>query len=110
MVNFTHDFTGDGWPDILASELVGGRPIDLYVNPKGESRRWDKFRVLPTISTELVLMRDLDADGKPEMIFGGGGAYYWARPDPANPTAAWISNQSRAKGSASSATALALET
>ena len=52
--------------------------MDLYVNPRGESRRWDKFRVLPTISTEIVLMRDLDGDGKPEIIFGGGGVYAWA--------------------------------
>ena len=98
MVNFTADFTGDGWPDILASELVGGRPIDLYVNPKGQSRRWDKFRVLPVISTELVLMRDLDEDGKPEMIFGGGGAYSWARPDPVNPTAVWTSHNVSKQG------------
>src|SRR5262245_14126100 len=98
MCNFTADFTGDGWPDVLASELTGGRPIDLYVNPKGELRRWDKFRVLPTISTELVLMRDLDGDGKPEMIFGGGGAYSWAHPDPVNPTATWTSHNISSAG------------
>ncbi len=92
MVNFAADFTGDGWPDIMASDMVGGRPMDLYVNPRGEGRRWDHFRVLPTISTELVLMRDLDGDGKPEIIFGGGGAYSWAHPDPANPTAVWTSH------------------
>jgi len=92
MVNLTADFTGDGWPDILSSSNAGGRPMDLYVNPKGESRRWDKYRVLPTISTEIVLMRDLDRDGKPEILFGGGGLLSWARPDPANPTAAWTSH------------------
>ena len=92
MVNFTADFTGDGWPDILASDMVGGRPMDLYVNPKGQSRRWDHARVLPVISTELVLMRDLDDDGKPEIIFGGGGAYSWAHPDPVNPMAVWTSH------------------
>jgi hypothetical protein len=98
MVNFTADFTGDGWPDILASDFVGGRPMDLYVNPKGELRRWDHFRVLPTISTELVLMRDLDGDGKPEIIFGGGGAYSWAHPDLTNPTAVWTSHNISKQG------------
>lgn len=101
MVNFAYDFTGDGWPDILASDwdrTKGTRPIDLYVNPKGADRRWDHTTVLPTPNTESVLMRDLDGDGKPEMIFGTATGYGWARPDPANPTAPWpvriISNSS----------------
>ncbi len=92
MVNFTYDFTGDGWPDILASEWdrqKNTRPIDLYVNPKGEDRRWDHTTVLPTPNTEDVLMRDLDGDSKPEMVFGSGDGYGWSRPDPANPTAPW---------------------
>jgi hypothetical protein len=92
MVNLTADFTGDGWPDILSSSMGGGRPMDLYVNPRGEPRRWDKFRVLPAISTEVVLLRDLDQDGTPEVLFGGEGVYSWARPDPADPTAAWTSH------------------
>ena len=86
MVNLVADFTGDGWADILSAV---SRPMDLYVNPKGESRRWQKFSVLPTISSEIALMRDLDNDGKPEIVFAGGGAYNWARPDVSNPTAAW---------------------
>ena len=98
MVNLSADFTGDGWPDILASEMTGGRPMDLYVNPRGEPRRWDKFRVLPTISTEIVLLEDLDKDGKPEVVFGGGGVYAWAKPDPANPTAVWTSHPISVQG------------
>lgn len=92
MVNFTYDYTGDGWPDILASEWdrqKGTRPIDLYVNPKGADRRWEHTTVLPTPNTESVLMRDLDGDGKPEMVFGSAAGYGWASPDPANPTAPW---------------------
>jgi hypothetical protein len=93
MVNFTYDFTGDGWPDILASEWdrqKNTRPIDLYVNPRGEDRKWDHTTVLPTPNTESVLMRDLDGDKKPEMVFGSPTGYGWARPDPANPTAPWV--------------------
>ena len=98
MVNLAGDFTGDGWDDILASEMEGGRPMDLYVNPRGEHRRWDKVRVLPTISSENVLKTDLDKDGKPEFLFAGGGVYNWARPDAANPLATWKSNPISVQG------------
>jgi hypothetical protein len=87
MVNFSYDFTGDGWPDIL---LVDQRPIYLYVNPRGESRRWERYNVVPQASTEIELLKDIDGDGKPEVLFGGDGAMAYAKPDPANPTAPWI--------------------
>ncbi len=95
MVNFTYDFTGDGWPDILASEwdrTRGTRPIDLYVNPRGENRRWDHTTVLPTPNTESVLMKDVDGDGKLDMVFGSADGYGWAKPDPGNPIAPWKVN------------------
>jgi hypothetical protein len=90
--DFVFDFTGDGWPDIVAGE---NRPLFLYVNPKGERRRWAKYPAVPQANSELVLMKDIDADGKPEVIFGTGtgtpkGTLAYARPDPADPTRPWI--------------------
>ena len=94
MVNYAADFNGDGWPDILASGMddptPGNRPMTLYVNPKGESRQWNGYRVVPKISTELVLMKDLFGDGKQEVIYGADGTYQWAAPDPADPTKPWV--------------------
>jgi hypothetical protein len=88
MVNFAYDFTGDGWPDVL---MVDQRPIYLYVNPRGESRRWDRYNVVPQANTEIELLKDIDGDGKPEVLFGGpGGVMSYANPDPADPTAPWI--------------------
>ena len=92
MVDYAYDFTGDGWTDVLAGE---SRPMHLYVNPKGENRRWAKHPVLPQITSELALMRDVDGDGKPEIVFGTGGiagtlAIGW--PDPGNPTAPWLTH------------------
>jgi len=87
MVYSVYDYTGDGWPDIIC---VDSRPIYLYVNPKGESRRWDRYNVVPSATSEIEVFRDIDGDGKPEILFTGPGAVLaYAKPDPANPTAVW---------------------
>ncbi len=87
MVNFAYDFTGDGWPDVL---MVDQRPIYLYVNPKGESRRWDRYNVVPNATSEIELLKDIDGDDKPEVLFAGPQQVMsYAKPDPANPTAPW---------------------
>jgi hypothetical protein len=87
MVYFAYDFTGDGWDDIIC---VDSRPIYLYVNPKGESRRWDRYNVVPNATSEIEVFRDIDGDGKPEILFAGPNAVMaYAKPDPANPTGVW---------------------
>jgi hypothetical protein len=87
MVYFVHDYTGDGWADIIC---VDSRPIYLYVNPKGESRRWDRYNVVPSATSEIEVFRDIDGDGKPEILFAGPNAVMsYAKPDPANPTGVW---------------------
>lgn len=91
MVILAHDFNGDGWPDILNTE---SRPMFLYLNPAGENRRWNKSAAIPGITSEIVTMRDLDGDGRPEVIFatGGGGAngqIAYATYDPAHVTQPW---------------------
>jgi len=84
MLELAYDFTGDGWPDILCGAA-------LYVNPRGESRRWDKYQVLPSIGSEVCDARDIDGDGKPEVVFmSRSEGVVYAKPDPANPTGQWI--------------------
>ena len=86
-LNFAYDFTGDGWPDVLSAGA--GRPTTLYVNPRAEPRRWDKYVVIPQTSTEISLLKDIDGDGRPDFVFGVRGVLAWASPDAANPTAPW---------------------
>ena len=86
MVNFAFDYTGDGWPDVLIST---GRAMSLFVNPKGEPRRWDRYNVLPAVSSEIVVFKDVNGDGIPDAVYVGDGAMCWATPDRKNPTAPW---------------------
>jgi len=87
MVGFAGDFTGDGWPDFLSTN--GGR---LYVNPKGEPRRWDVYpNVIPGGVSEICIMKDIDGDGKLDLVHAGGGVLRYSKPDPANPTGPWLS-------------------
>jgi hypothetical protein len=88
MVNYAFDVTGDGWDDILVAE---SRAPALYVNPKGESRRWTRHTVFPQVTSESIEFMDVNADGKPDAIFVGGGLVQWATVDPANPTGPWKS-------------------
>ena len=87
MVDFAYDFTGDGWPDVLVS--TKSRAMELYVNPKGESRRWDHSLVVPNVNSEIVVLHDIDGDGMPDLLYGSQNGTEFASPDRAHPTAPW---------------------
>ncbi len=91
---YTFDFNGDGWPDILS----GTPRATIYINPKGASRRWEKFEVIPSVQTEVTLFQDIDGDGKPELIYGADGFVRYATPDPSDPTKPWIAHNISEKG------------
>lgn len=83
---YSFDFNNDGWPDLLSGPSRG----TLYINPKGESRRWDKFIVIPAVQTEITVFKDIDNDGNPELIYGADGTLRIARPDSSDATKPWL--------------------
>lgn len=91
-VQHAYDFTGDGWPDMLTTSHAEGGKVGavLYVNPGDKSRRWQKFTVVEPIQSEATILKDVDGDGKPELIYEADGYMRYAKPDPANPTGKWI--------------------
>jgi hypothetical protein len=98
MVNITADFTGDGWPDVLQmSGNAGNGTGTLYVNPKGQSRHWSKYVTIAPVGNEETLFKDIDGDGRPDLIHAGMNTLRYSTWDPAkwdpnNPTALWTTH------------------
>jgi Domain of Unknown Function (DUF1080)/FG-GAP-like repeat len=88
-----HDFTGDGWPDVLMIMGFGPRPsfsAHLFVNPRGELRHWDNYNVVPSVSSETTQLFDIDGDGHPELIYAQNDQVGYAKPDASDPTKPWL--------------------
>jgi hypothetical protein len=99
-MEYAADFTGDGWPDVITVNygFGPGAGVELYVNPKGEGRRWDKYKVVDAVQSEIAIVKDLDGDGVPTLIYCGDGYVRYAKPDPANRTGPWIVHNVSEKG------------
>lgn len=85
---YAHDFNGDGWPDVFSASPFGR----LYINPKGESRRWEMYSVIPgNINSEVTVFADIDGDGRPEIVYGTSGdrTLKYSVYDPEDPTKPW---------------------
>ncbi len=87
---YAHDFTGNGWLDIL---VVGfpGKEARLYLNPGrfDEDKPWEAHVVAEVVDGESPVFTDLTGDGKPELVCGNGGRFGWFAPDWQHPTAKW---------------------
>jgi hypothetical protein len=96
----TADFTGDGWPDVINPSFSGGpgKGIWLYVNPKGEARRWDRYEVVDDYQSELSYIANIEGKGKPAAVYASGDYVRYAEPDPKNPTGKWIVHTVSEKG------------
>jgi hypothetical protein len=89
MLDYVYDFNGDGWPDVLEVSL---NDAYLYINPRGEDRHWDGYKVVD-MTAETTVFQDVDGDGRPELITAQGrGANVqicYAKPDQSDPTKPW---------------------
>ena len=96
---YVHDFNGDKWPDILKVNFDGAF---LYLNPRGESRHWDEYKVVSSVYAETPQFGDIDGDGRPELIMCQGKGpeiqNSYAKPDWSDPTKPWTIHPISEKG------------
>jgi len=89
---FAHDFTGDGWQDILVYDLPGEAAV-VFVNPAAEGGHWPRHAVFEVADGESPGLADIDGDGRPELFCQSsgpelGGRLGFAQIDWARPLAA----------------------
>jgi hypothetical protein len=97
-VQHAYDFTGDGFPDIVATNLGESGGAYLFVNPGSEARRWDRHKVVASMQSEDSLLVDVDGDGKPELVYVAEQTMRYAKPDPSDPTKLWTVHTVSEKG------------
>jgi hypothetical protein len=98
---YVYDFNGDGWPDVLMVMGFGPSPDfsgHLFINPQGESRHWDNYDVLPSITAETTQLVDIDGDGRPELLMSQNDQIGYAKPDWTDPTKPWAFHPVSEKG------------
>lgn len=85
---WTDDFNGDGWTDILIVGLPGENAF-WFENPKGKPGHWPKHVAFDVVDNESPEFKDIDGDGRSELVCNSKGCFGYAKPDAAQPTALW---------------------
>jgi hypothetical protein len=85
---YTHDFSADGWPDILVFGFPG-KETWWFENPQGRDEKWKQHVALDVTDNESPHFTDITGDGRPEIVCSSGGFLGYATYDPKRPSAKW---------------------
>jgi len=66
-LSYAHDFTGDGWHDILVFGFPGEAAL-VFVNPAGRPGHWERHAVFDVADGESPDLFDITGDGRPELL------------------------------------------
>ncbi|MBC8113342.1 MAG: FG-GAP repeat protein, partial [Candidatus Saccharimonas sp.] len=88
---WVHDFTGDGWNDLVSVGLPGS-PAVLYVNPGksvGEAPHWMTHKVFDGVGNESPQFVNLLGSEQPELVCNHSGKFGFATFDVTKPDQPW---------------------
>ena len=89
MFSFVHDFSGDGWLDILVLGRVHKHSAKWYENPGEKEMPWKPHFAFEFVRGESPTLVDVDGDSRPELLSHWDGAWGWLRPDWSDPRQPW---------------------
>lgn len=89
LYSFVHDFSGDGWPDVLVIGRVLFHQAFWYENPRGQTGHWKKHFVHERVQAESPAFADIDQDGRPEIVCIWQNQWGLLKPDPKGPAEPW---------------------
>lgn len=92
MFTFVHDFSGDGWLDILVLGRVHKHAAYWYENPGDQPRDdgyWEPHFAFERVRGESPTLVDLNGDGRPQLLCHWDGRWGWIEPDAADPRRPW---------------------
>ena len=70
-MNFTRDFNGDGWEDILVVGLPGTAAV-WFENPQGKPGEWAGHKIFDVVDNESPMLADVNGDKPPDLVCGQG--------------------------------------
>lgn len=83
-LTYTYDFNSDGWSDILVYSWPG-KETWVFENPQNKGGHWTRHSIFDVTDNESPDFKDLNGDGKPELICHTGGQLGYAEIDWKNP-------------------------
>jgi len=89
MFSFVHDFSGDGWPDILVLGRVHKHAAYWYENPGDSDEAWRKHFAFERVRGESPAMVNMRGDRSRQVICHWNGRWGWIEPIPKNPRKPW---------------------
>lgn len=89
MFSFVHDFSGDGWLDILVLGRVHKHAAYWYENPGQHEAAWKKHFAFERVRGESPALVDLHGDGHVQVICHWDGQWGWIEPNEAEPRRPW---------------------